>query len=373
MASIKKVYGKWQARITWHDDNGKRHSKSKNGFPTKKLAIQWADELKSQLNHGIQIEKTITLKGYYDKWVQTYKKPKITSKTLNRYNNVGRVIAKYFKETDIKKITRINYQAFINEYGRNHAQSSVKKLNSIIRSCVKSAILDDYLQKDFTQNVTLTADSSKTLEVEYPNVKEIKAILNATINGMTGRRYTSRYMIVTAIYTGMRKEEIQALTWNDIDFIHHTINIDKAWKETKDKDETVEHFKTHHFKPTKNKSSIRKIKVNTKLIHLLGELRINAPSNLVFIDQFGTIPTSTPLNEKLREIMSELCIKKKNFHFHSLRHSHVALLLSNGIDIYAISKRLGHNDISTTMNTYAYLIDEYKDKSDKAILKALDF
>lgn len=91
------------------------------------------------------------------------------------------------------------------------------------------------------------------------------------------------------------------------------------------------------------------------------------------MDQFGTVPTSTSLNKKLREIMYDLHIKKENFHFHSLRHSHVALLLSNGIDIYAISKRLGHNDISTTMNTYAYLIDEYKNKSDKNILKALDF
>lgn len=91
------------------------------------------------------------------------------------------------------------------------------------------------------------------------------------------------------------------------------------------------------------------------------------------MDQFGTVPTSTPLNKKLREIMSDLHIYKKNFHFHSLRHSHVALLLAHGIDIYAISRRLGHKDITTTINTYAYLIDEYKDKSDKAILKALDF
>nr|WP_308141558.1 tyrosine-type recombinase/integrase [Limosilactobacillus reuteri] len=315
----------------------------------------------------------MSLLNYYIDWVKTYKQPKLTEKTLNRYTNVQNVIEDYFAQIDIKKITRIDYQEFINKYGSNHAPASVKKLNSIIRACVKSAILDDYLQKDFTQNVTLTANETKTLKVEYPNVKEIKAILNATINGMTGRRYTSRYMIVTAIYTGMRKEEIQALTWNDIDFIHHTINIDKAWKETKDKNETEEHFRTHRFKPTKNKSSIRKIKVNDKFIHLLGELRVNAPSNLVFMDQFGTVPTSTPLNKKLREIMCDLHIKKENFHFHSLRHSHVALLLSNGIDIYAISKRLGHNDISTTMNTYAYLIDEYKDKSDKAILKALDF
>ena len=92
------------------------------------------------------------------------------------------VIEDYFAQIDIKKITRIDYQEFINKYGSNHAPASIKKLNSIIRACVKSAILDDYLQKDFTQNVTLTANETKTLKVEYPNVKEIKAILNATID-----------------------------------------------------------------------------------------------------------------------------------------------------------------------------------------------
>ncbi|RMX27505.1 tyrosine-type recombinase/integrase [Limosilactobacillus reuteri] len=371
--SIKKVYGSWQARVRWTDTNGKRHSKSKNGFKTKALARQWGNDLETKVNQGIDIKKEISFLNYYNQWVITYKEPKLSSKTLNRYTVVGNILQKHFKQTNIKNITRTMYQEFINSYGSNHAISSVKKLNSIIRSCVKSAILDDYLTKDFTQRVTLTADKSKTLEVQYPNVNEIKKILNQTINGMTDRRYTSRYMIITAIYTGMRKEEIQALTWNDIDFLHDTIKIDKAWRETKDKGESNSHFITHRFKPTKNKASIRQIKVNHKLIRILSRLKINATSNLVFMDQFGTIPTSGPLNDKLREIMSELNIKKENFHFHSLRHSHVALLLANGIDTYAISRRLGHNDITTTINTYAYLIDEYKNKSDKDILKALDF
>lgn len=371
--SIKKVYGSWQARVRWTDTSGKRHSKSKNGFKTKALARQWGTDLETKVNQGIDIKKDISFLNYYNQWVMTYKEPKLSSKTLNRYTVVGNVLQKHFKQTNIKNITRTMYQEFINSYGSNHAISSVKKLNSIIRSCVKSAILDDYLTKDFTQRVTLTADKSKTLEVQYPNVNEIKKILNQTINGMTDRRYTSRYMIITAIYTGMRKEEIQALTWNDIDFLHDTIKIDKAWRETKDKGESNSHFMTHRFKPTKNKASIRQIKVNHKLIRILSRLKINATSNLVFMDQFGTIPTSGPLNDKLREIMAELNIKKENFHFHSLRHSHVALLLANGIDTYAISRRLGHNDITTTINTYAYLIDEYKNKSDKDILKALDF
>ena len=54
-------------------------------------------------------------------------------------------------------------------------------------------------------------------------------------------------------------------------------------------------------------------------------------------------------------------------HFHSLRHSHVVLLLHYGVDVYAISKRLGHADLTTTTRKYSYLIDEFKAKSDDHI------
>lgn len=93
---------------------------------------------------------------------------------------------------------------------------------------------------------------------------------------------------------------------------------------------------------------------------------------MVFMTQFGTIPTSNVVNKMLRQLLDELGIQRKNFHFHSLRHSHVALLLAKGVDIYPISKRLGHSDIRTTMNTYAYLIDEYKGKTDDKIVNALN-
>lgn len=93
---------------------------------------------------------------------------------------------------------------------------------------------------------------------------------------------------------------------------------------------------------------------------------------MVFMTQFGTIPTSNAVNKMLRQLLDKLGIHRENFHFHSLRHSHVALLLAKGVDIYPISKRLGHSDIRTTMNTYAYLIDEYKGKTDDKIVNALN-
>ena len=119
---------------------------------------------------------------------------------------------------------RTQYQDFINHFGATHAPSTVQKINGFIRACVQSAILDDYLLKDFTQGVSLVANKNKIVKVQYLNIEEIKALLKGARSGLTGG-FTSRYMIITAIYTGMRLSEIQALTWNDIDWAHQTISI----------------------------------------------------------------------------------------------------------------------------------------------------
>ncbi|MBB1063594.1 tyrosine-type recombinase/integrase [Limosilactobacillus fastidiosus] len=361
MSQVFKRGKAWSARIQWTDDDGKRCSKSQSAFPTKALANKWVIEQKAKLNKGVQIDKEISLVDYYEQWFNTYKKEKLADITINRYVYTGNALKKFFKDTNIKNIKRSDYQKFINWYGANHAPVTVKKVNSIIRSCVKSAILDDYLFKDFTQRVELSANKSKVIKVDYLNLDEIKSLVKGTTKNIELRPgFTSRFMIITAIYTGMRLSEIQALTWKDIDFLHQAIDINKSWN-----------MKQKDFKPTKNESSNRIIKVNTELLHYLKILRDHRKSNLVFFNQFGTIPTSNAVNKTLRELLGSLNIHRRNFHFHSLRHSHVALLLANGVDLYAISKRLGHSNISTTANVYAYLIDEYKDKTDKQILQAL--
>ena len=140
------------------------------------------------------------------------------------------------------------------------------------------------------------------------------------------------YMILVAIYTGARFSEILGLTWDDINFKNKTIRINKTW----------DYHNHQGFLPTKTPHSVRTIRVNSAL-----------------------------LNE-LKHYLSVAGINKKGFHFHSLRHTHVAYLLSQGVDLYAISKRLGHANMSITSSIYAYFIDEYKQKSDNLIESKLD-
>lgn len=360
MANYMKRGSKWQARITWRDGDGKLHQKSKSGFDTKQQARQYAVKLEQEKMSGADIESDPTLLGYYDIWYKTYKENVISKVTARHYTFTHNIIKKYFKNRKLKKINRSAYQQFINRYGADHAPQTVKKVNSIIRACVKSAILDGIIQKDFTGQVNLVANKDNEMHVQYLNLSEIRTLRNATLKGRRPQ-YTSRYMILTAIYTGARLGEIQALTWKDIDFKDRTILINKSW----------DYHNGGGFKPTKTEASNRTIRVNQELLNVLSELKANN-STMVFMDGFHSIPSSNAVNKVLRKIMKQASIEKRDFHFHSLRHSHVAYLLSQGVDLYIISKRLGHADTTVTSKVYAYLVDEYQDKADNEIEKYLE-
>lgn len=272
---------------------------------------------------------------------------------------IGKWIQRYFKDKKMQDIRPIEYQRFLNWYGDNHGYESARKLKGVIYTCVSYAVSDDVIRKNFTDRAELTYNSNNSMKVEYLSTNELKNLVHSTVEGLNINN-TSRYMILTAIYTGMRKSEIQALTWKDINFASNTITVNKSWDE-----------RTKSFKKTKTKSSNRTIKVNSCLLRYLRALQANS-STMVFQNSRLTIPTSNALNKCLRRILSNSHLSKRDFHFHSLRHVHVAYLLSKGIDIYAISRRLGHSNITITLKTYSYLIDEFRNRNDSQIVKCLD-
>ena len=141
----------------------------------------------------------------------------------------------------------------------------------------------------------------------------------------------------------------------------HEITINKSW----------DYVDGGKFKPTKSESSNRTIRVNQEFLNIIKELKLNN-STMIFMNQYHRIPSSNAVNKTLRNIMKKAELNKKDFHFHSLRHAHVAYLLSQGADLTIISKRLGHADTTVTSKVYAYLVDEYKDKAENQIEKYLE-
>lgn len=177
---------------------------------------------------------------------------------------------------------------------------------------------------------------------------KLKKLTQTTINELDINT-PARHMILTAIFTGARLGEISGLQWSDINFNNNIIDINKSWS-----------WQRKKMGPTKNKSSIRKIKVNDFLLEKISDLKTNN-CNFVFGNpaENNLPPTSADVNSVLRSLLKDADIDK-DLHFHSLRHIHVAYLIKKHVDIVAISQRLGHSNVATTLKYYAYLIDELK-------------
>lgn len=358
MANFMKRNGKWQARVSWRDADGKLHQKSKAGFATKAQAKLYAAELESELGKGVDVSADPVFADYFEQWYKTYREPHLSKHSESQYIGSIKSIKSYFKKIKLKSINRSFYQQFINDFGENHAKGTVERLHAQIRSCVKSAIADGIITRDFTYNVTLSYNDDLKRHVEYLSIAELKLLTKTVVDDLSPENIPA-YMILVAIYTGARFSEILGLTWDDIDFDAKTIRINKTW----------DYHNHQGFLPTKTPHSIRTIRVNNKLLNYL-KLLPDTSDRLFKIE--GADFMNSRINRALKRYLKQAGIDKQGFSFHSLRHSHVAYLLSQGVDLYAISKRLGHANMSITSNVYAYFIDEYKRKSDNLIESKLD-
>ena len=150
-------------------------------------------------------------------------------------------------------------------------------------------------------------------------------------------------------FTGCRKGECLALTFDDIDFENHTVYINK----------TITRFLKNGEKiitTPKTKSSIRTISLDDFMFYEIIKLReyyitnYNNFNNSFYI--FGGI-NSIPFTT-LKRKKDKYCdlANVKRIKIHEFRHSHTCLLYENKVPIQDISKRLGHTDISITMGTY---------------------
>lgn len=271
MASITEENGKFRARVYFYDKDGKRHAKSKSNFETYKEADKWATKIKQRVYDAqITIDSNTPFPAYFWDWFETYKESSVTERTKQTYKQVHNVLKEYFELIPIDKITRRDYQRFLKAYGIKHAKSTVSKNNSLIHACVKDAIYDGVIVKDFVGNTSIVYDKKKTRKIEYLNMAELDALtihLKQTLNP----NFTSKYMILLAIYTGMRLGEIQGLKWGDINFDFKTVSIKRTWNETE-----------FAFQPTKNESSVRIIRVNKEVLELLNQIKRHTNRSQVF-------------------------------------------------------------------------------------------
>ena len=176
--------------------------------------------------------------------------------------------------------------------------------------------------------------------VTLEEFKKLDEILRVKVKPLSRLYYNLMY------YSGARPGEISALTLEDIDFEKCTININKT---------RLMMLKTNS---PKNSSSNRIVTLPKKCINMLKEV-----VNLNFPKKEFIFSTANAYSYCLRQIIKE-CNFPKKITLHSFRHSHASFLIEQGVEITAISKRLGHKNSQITLSTYAHF---YKTKDDKIL------
>lgn len=267
----------------------------------------------------------------------THHSPSSQKRYKSILDNFKLFLAKY---PYIKKASQLDskffedYQSFRKSKGR--ANKTVNNELICLRAMFNLGVKWGYLRSNPTQGVTpLKEEVNK--KPRFLSKEECKIILDKSDSFFYP-------IIFTFLHTGMRKSELENLTWSDIDFERRKIKI-------RYKDD---------WSP---KSSEREIPISNGLCELLKKVKEsshNSRCQYVFHRKGQKIEPNYLRKKYLP--LTEKCGFPDVTKIHSLRHTFASHLVMSGVDLPTIKKLLGHADIDTTM-IYAHLADEHVDKA----------
>ena len=167
-----------------------------------------------------------------------------------------------------------------------------------------------------------------------------------------------------AYYTGLRKGEMHALRWTDINNNYLSVKHSITQK-LKNKCDVET--------PPKNKSSIRTLQIPLPLVKILKKHKRRQMQLPNFSEDSrvlgdGKCLRDTTLQQK--NILYSKLAGVKTIRIHDFRHSHASLLANMGINIQEVARRLGHTKVEITWNTYSHLYPKEEEKA-VAILNAV--
>ena len=318
----------------------------------------------------------MTVKALYDEYIKALA-PEIRETTLdkNKQTLEAHILDK-LSDTPLDKLTAPvlqNWKNQIEETIANPKTGEKLKLRtkqnifSVFRALLNWGVKMDYLSQNNLSKVGnfKSSDIIKE-EISYYTADEYKRFSNIARseaeNGGTLTDWDYYVFFSIAFFTGMRKGEIHALKWTDIDGEY--INITRSiTQKLKGGDRET---------PPKNKSSIRTLQLPKPLIKILNEHKERYKQLRTFTEDFRICGGTKPLRDTSIEnanIRFAKLAKLSKLRIHDFRHSHVSLLANEGINIQEIARRLGHANIEMTWNTYSHLYPREEERAVKVLNK----
>lgn len=262
-------------------------------------------------------------KASFIKYFESLRDKKSPNTKTTWDNTLSHIITFHGRKLNFEHITVHWIERFstylLKEISNNSARTYLQKVNAALNQAVKERII--------LENPYKYIDKPKKEEKEmiYLTKGEIQEIIDTKFFDDEVKN-----AFLLSCYTGLRFSDITALKWSNI------------------KDGRI------HITQAKTKGAIY-IPLNDNAAHILDLQRDNIESIFKFSAYNGSV------NRTLGKLIKKTNINK-NVTFHTARHTFATLLVSSGVNIYTVSKLLGHTNINSTL-VYAKVINEEKEKA----------
>ncbi len=314
------------------DWTGKKCRKKKEGFKRERDAKQFEIDFLNKIKNNCDMPFN-TLVNLYLEDIST----KVRSTTFaNKKHLIELKIIPYFENLIITEITPNHVREWQNNLKKNeYSQTYLKSINNQLSAIFNFAIRYYGLHS----NPALRAGSmgkKNADSMDFWTLDEFKRFLKYD------DKIISKIAFKILFWTGMRRGELLALTYNDIDTVNKTININKTYTKLNGKDVV---------NPPKTPKSKRVISIPDHLAH---EIETFKDALYDYNENDRVFDFGLPyLLREMKRICKESGVKK--IRIHDLRHSHASLLIELGFSPILISERLGHEKIQTTLDIYSHL------------------
>lgn len=350
---------------------GKRKQSSFGPYKSRTEAKKELIRILDQVNAGTYFEPSDKeFESFINEWFVTVYKTQVHPSTADsRKYMIDKRLIPYFGKRPLKSLTKQLMAKFISDQSNEgYSAAYIKNIYSLLNQAFDTAVEWTLIKENPIKGIRKPSVKRGNKVDKTWNKEEINRFLL-----MASERDIAVPYIVS-IHTGVRRGELLALTWDDVDWEQGKIRINK----------NVHRVKGEGLKigATKTENSNRTIPLPAYVMDVLMKHRTVRdslkthygeefnPLNLVFPSVKGTILDPDNFSRQFRKIVEQLDVRKISLH--GLRHTHATILMRMGVNARVVADRLGHSRIQVTLDYYTHIDEEIQKETSEMLASFLN-
>ena len=315
--------------------------------------------IKSAPKEVATLVQRFTVAEWLRTWFELYSKPNLRETTQEQYTNfLEKHLIPNIGDIPLEKLTSLRIQKLYQDLrasgrvvqnqkaGPGLSAKTVRNIHMLLHSALDQAVKEDLIKKNPTDGCSAPKPEKKEMRVIQP--EQIGNYLQAAAERNVLPMF---YLELTS---GLRRGELLALLWTDLDVEKHTISVNKSVR-CRQGELKVSTPKTRH--------SIRTVVIPQQAVELLIQEHDRHPDNPYMFPSPVTGNMYHPDTAgRIHKRILEDC-GMEHVRFHDLRHTFATLALQNGVDIKTLSSMLGHYSSGFTLDTYTHVTDKMQQEA----------